>query len=145
MGFDAPAALNAVKAFSEGATGFTISMGTPENLARRAAGYVTLGPAQPGDVAAGGLIERRVECHLVLGYRVKGAEATAELDIAAAVDAFTVAFYASDRSLGGAGESAELDFGLVGSAEYEQIAGQEFRLYPIVVRVKQRQSMAVGG
>lgn len=143
MTFDARGALQAVKTFAEGATSFTISMGTPENLARRAAGYVTLGPAQPVDRAAGGLIERMVDCHLVLGYLVKGAEETAELDIADAVDAFTVAFYASDRTFSGAGESAELDFGLVGSAEYEQIAGQEFRLYPIVVRVKQRQSMAV--
>jgi hypothetical protein len=141
--FDASAALTAVKDLAEGSTGFTIVMGTPENLARRAAGYVSLGSAQTVDRAAGGLIERTVECHLVLGYRVKGAEGTAELDVAAAVDAFTVAFYASDRRLDGAGTSAELDFGLIGGAEYEKIAGQEYRLYPIVVRVKQRQTMGV--
>lgn len=143
MTFNAQAALQAVKTLAEGATGFTLVVGTPENLGRRAAGYVTLGSAQTRDVLAGGTIERMTDCHLVLGYRVKGAEETAELDVAAAVDAFTLAFYASDRRLGGVGESSELDFGLVGSAEYQDIAGQEFRLYPIVVRVKQRQSMAV--
>lgn len=143
MTFDASAALQAVKELGEGATGFTLAVGTPESLGRQAAGYVTLGSAQPRDVAAGGLIERATDCHLVLGYRVKGADQAAELAVAAAVDAFTLAFYGSDRKLDGAGESAELDFGLVGSAEYQRIAGQEYRLYPIVVRVKQRQSMAV--
>ena len=143
MAFQAREALEAVRALAAGSTGFAIATGTPEGLSRAAAGYVTLGPAQPIDRAAGGLIERTVDCHIVFGYRVKGAEDTAELSIADAVDAFTLAFYASDRKLDGTGESAELDFGLVGSAEYEQIAGQEFRLYPIVVRVKQRQSMAV--
>lgn len=140
--FDAPAALNAALAFAAGATGFTLVMGTPESLSTRAGGYVALGAAQPRDVAAGGLIERPVDCHVVLGYRVAGAEAAAELSIAAAVDALTLAFYATDRGLG-VGESAELDFGLVGSAEYDRIAGQEYRLYPIVVRVIQRHSMAV--
>lgn len=143
MTFDASGALEAVRVLAAGSTNFTLGVGTPENLGRRAAGYVTLGSAQPADRAAGGLIERTVDCHLVLGYRVKGAEETAELDMAAAVDAFTLAFYASDRTLGGAGTSAEIDFGLVGGAEYERIAGQEFRLYPIVVSVKQRQSMSV--
>lgn len=143
MTFQAREALEAVRSLAAGSTSFTISTGTPENLGRAAAGYVTLGPAQPVDRAAGGLIERTVDCHIVFGYRVKGAEETAELAVADAVDEFTLAFYASDRTLSGVGTSAELDFGLVGSAEYEQIAGQEFRLYPIVVKVKQRQSMAV--
>lgn len=143
MTLDARGAIQAVQTFAAGSTGFVIAMGTPEGLGRQAAGYVTLGSAQPIDRAAGGLIERMVECHIVFGYRVKGAEETAELAVADAVDDFTLAFYASDRKLGGVGESAEIDFGLVGSAEYEQIAGQEFRLYPIVVRVKQRQSMGV--
>lgn len=143
MTLNAVQALQNVEALAEGATGFTLVIGTPESLGRQAAGYVTLGSAQTRDVLAGGTVERMVDVHVVFGYRVRGAESSAETDIAAAVDAFTAAFYASDRKLDGAGESAELDFGLVGSAEYQQIAGQEYRLYPIVVRVKQRQSFAV--
>ncbi len=143
MTFQARATMTAVREFAAGATGITIAIGGPERLTQRAAGYMGLGNAQPRHILSHGLLERWLEFHVVFGYRVRGAEETAELDTCDAVDALTIAFYSSDQTFGGLGETAELDLSLVGGAEYERIAGLEYRLYPIVVRVKQRHNVRI--
>lgn len=141
MAFDAPAVLEALRTFAAGATGFTISIGPPEGFGRRASGYVDLGALPVADRAAGGLVERTGEFLLVLGYRVKGAEQGTIQAIAAALDALQVAYYASDRTFGGVAVSSSAEF--LERPTWEDIVGLEYRLYPIVFLVKQRESLGV--
>lgn len=141
MAFDAPAVLEAIRAFAAGATGFTITIGPPEGFGRAASGYVDLGALPVVDRAAGGLVERTGEFLLILGYRVKGAEAGAVQAIATALDELQRAYYASDRTFGGVAVSSSAEF--LERPTWEDIVGLEYRLYPIVFLVKQRESLGV--
>jgi hypothetical protein len=141
--FNAPDVLTALRDFAAGATGFTITIGLTEGFGRRASGYVDIGAMPVIDRAAGGLVERSGEFIVVLGYRVKGAEQGAVEAIAKAIDDLQLAYYASDRRLGGVAESSSAEF--LERPDWQDIVGLEYRMYPIVFVVKQQQSMAVGG
>lgn len=141
MTFGASGALTALRDFAAGVTGFTITIGPTEGFGRRAAGYVDIGAMPVIDRAAGGLVERSGEFILVLGYRVKGAEEGAVIAIADAIDALQLAYYASDRTFDGIAESSSAEF--LERPDWQEVVGLEYRLYPIVFVMKQRQSMAV--
>lgn len=141
MTFNAPSVLTALRDFAAGATGFTITIGMTEGFSRRASGYVDIGAMPVIDRAAGGLIERSGEFILVLGYRVKGAEEGAVTAIATAIDALQLAYYASDRTFGGVAESSSAEF--LERPDWQDVVGLEYRLYPIVFIVKQRESLGV--
>jgi hypothetical protein len=143
MAFDSAQVLQAIKALAESipAVG-SVSIGQPENLPRRVTAWVELGPQPVVDRTTGGLMQRDGEYLLVIAYRVKGAEANAELDLAATLDELTRAFYA-DRTLGGVGTNGSLDFGLAGTGDYQPIVGQEWRIYPVLVRISQRDTLTV--
>lgn len=122
----------------------TVFRGAPESLPTRVSAYVTLGGHTIDSDEFHGL-ERVARYLVVFGYRVMGAESTAEATIAAAVDAFEVAFFAA--RLAGTGlfatattqvEDGGLDVSGADSPEYAVYAGQEYRLYPLLVTVSQR-------
>ena len=80
---------------------------------------------------------RRDQVYVVtFGYRVQGHEADAELAVARAQVAFTIAVYA-DRTLGGTAKSVRVDSSLVSAPLYADFAVQENRLYAIGVEIQQ--------
>lgn len=145
MSLAARAALDALVTMVGGIAGVQATYkGAPESLSNRVSAYVALG-AQPQGQKAGGLLERNGEMLVVFGYRVKGAEATAEETLADFIDAFTTQFYADRKNGAGLFDSAttqvqtgELDMTLARSPEYMALAGQEYRLFPIIVTATQR-------
>ena len=143
MAFDTPAVLNAVVTLVQGLTGMqSVTKGVPESLPTRVAAYVTVGPQPENDRTAGGLLRKEGRIRVTFGYRVSGAEATAESDLAAMIDRFMVAYYAARRTnLSGTVTSlGNLDHSVANTAEYEAIAGQEYRRYPVDIPFTQEQT-----
>lgn len=143
MALNSTAILQALKALVEGlGSEWSVSIGQPENLPRQRTAWVELAAQPVMDRAVGGLMQRDGEYLIVIAYRVRGGESTAELALAGIVDELTRAFYA-DRTLGGVGTNGSLDFGLAGTGDYQPIVGQEWRVYPVLVRISQRETLSV--
>lgn len=137
MAFDLAGPLNRIVAILTGLTGMqAVSVGVPESLGTRVSAYVTLGGLRVADKATQ-LLQREQRYYVAFAYRVAGAEATAEADLMAMVDAFIAAIYA-DRTLAGTARGVTVDAGLADQPEYRTLAGQEFRVYPIVVGCTQQ-------
>jgi hypothetical protein len=145
MAFHTKAALDALIVMLEAIPGVQrVYRGVPESLANTVSVYVALAGQPLIPDKATQLLHRDAQFLVVFGYRVQGAEATAENVIADAIDAFVSQFYA-DRS-SGAGLfaaattdviSGDLDLTLAASPEYQISAGQEYRRYPLLVSAGQ--------
>jgi hypothetical protein len=83
------------------------------------------------------LLQREMSFFLEFAYRVAGAEADAEDVLADALDSF-IALWLADRTLGGLCTSSRLDFSLTSEPIYRPTAGQEFRVFPLLVWATQR-------
>lgn len=117
-----------------------VIIGVPGSLPERLCAYVTLGRITLVDKAAGGLAQLTVEYPVTFARRIAGATAAAasagETALLAAVGLFVSAMLAERRTnLNNTVASLELpDFSLAAEAEYMQVAGQEFRRLPCVIR-----------
>lgn len=139
--FDSVAALNAAKAFLDGLSIETV-IGVPESFAAGVSAYVADGPRQIRDRGTNDYMEQTQTIFCCIGYRVNGAEANIELALAAKGDEI-VRRWVLDRR-GGLGffavsQSAELDFSIQNDPRYQILAGQEFRIYPFLIRFSQRE------
>ncbi len=145
MAFRTKAALDALITMVGSIPGVqTVYRGAPESMTNTVSAYVALGGQPIRADRATQLLERQTQFLVVFGYRVKGAEATAENVLSDIVDAFVARFY-TDRA-SGAGlfasaatdvETGELDLTLSSSPEYQVSAGQEYRRYPLLVSATQ--------
>ena len=112
--------------------------GVPESIGSRVSAYVALAGQRLVD-KTGGLVQREARYFVGFAYRVGGAEANAENTLAALVDAFITAMLAERRSnLGGTVDSVSLDLSLSDAPEYQPVAGQEFRVFPVLVLTTQQ-------
>lgn len=139
MSLNASAPITAIAAMLTATAGVqAVYTGVPESMSHRLSAFVAMAGQRIRDKATG-LLEREARYTVGLGYRVKGAEAAAELALAAAADAFTLAFYA-DRDLGGSVLSASL--GETGSDAplYYDIGGEEYRVFPMLIITTQHQT-----
>jgi len=144
LSFTTSAPLTALATMLGSVTGIQdVRTGVPESLSNRVSAYVTVSGQRIIDKASG-LLQREADYFIEIGYRVQGAEATAETTVAAALDDFVADFYAARKN--GTGlfleattqvKSGSLDLSLASSPEYRILAGQEYRLQPIVVTVVQ--------
>lgn len=140
MALNTLAVLDAVASLVTGLTGMqSVTKGVPESLPTRVSAYVTVGPQQEREKAVGGLVQLDGRIRVTLGYRVSGAEATAEQDLAQMISRFQTAYYSARRTnLSSAVESlGNLDHSPNDAAEYQTIAGQEYRRYAIDVPFSQ--------
>lgn len=117
----------------------TVSEGVPAAFATAVGAYVVTLGMEITDKATGNLLQMTQEFEVGFGYRVAGAPGGAERQVLAFKDAFTRAFY-RDRTLGGVGVDGLIVPGL-NVPDYRQWAGAEVRLYPIPVRVVQRETI----
>lgn len=139
------AALDALVTMVTGVTGMQrVYKGVPESLSNTVDAYITVGGHTIDSEEFG---ENRRDTHfwVVFGYRVHGAEATAEDTLADYIDAFEAAFFTARH--GGTGlfdhattgvEDGLLDASVADSGDYLAFAGQEFRTWPYLVTVVQR-------
>lgn len=135
--FDSAPPLAAVVTLVTGLPGMqSVFLGVPESLPTRVGAYVTLGNQTIIDRATGGLLQREMRIRVVLGYRVAAQEQGAEQAVAAALDALQAAVYSDRKNNGPLSQllaSVRLEMTLAENAEYEGIAGQEFRRLPLVI------------
>lgn len=141
MAIDSTAAFTALVALVQGLSGMqgTVYQGVPASFATSIGAYVVTLGMEITDKTTGNLLQLTQEFEVGFGYRVAGAPATAEQQVLAFKDAFTRAFY-HDRTLGGAVLDGQFLPGL-NAPDYRQWAGAEVRLYPMPVRVVQRETV----
>lgn len=141
-GIDTPAAFAALVGLVQNLTGMqgTVSEGVPESFATAVGAYVAIGDMDPTDKATGVVVQLVQEYVVAFGYRVKGQEAGAEVKLATFKDLFLRALL-SDRTLGGNVADARIQPGLATTPIYLNFAGVETRVYPILVRTTQRDTI----
>ena len=116
-------------------------LGVPESWGTKVCAYIGMG-SQPTVKKATQVIGRDARYFVSFGYRLDGAEATAEEAMMDLVDAFLAALYA-DMTLGDTCKSIEVDTGLADAPEYQLRAGKEYREYPIIITCRQYGTYAV--
>ena len=119
--------------------------GSPEAFANRVSAYVAILPGAPSPSGSGGVVSRDVRYFIGIGYRIGGAESTAETVLAAVVDAFHVAFYTTypARDLGGVITNGRFEDHPERSPVYQRLAAQEFRIVPLVLVGTQSQTFSL--
>lgn len=118
-----------------------VQIGAPESIGTRVGAYVTLGSQQDGRKTTG-TTQRETRFFVMLAYRVDGAEATAETTLMGLADGFMAAINA-DKTLNGTVVDAVANSQAADEPEYQLRAGKEYREYPIIVTVTQRDTYAV--
>jgi len=138
MALNTSSALEAIVDLLEGISGLNaVQKGAPESYSKSVTAHVTVGGQRVVD-KAGGLIQREARYFIAFAYRVQGAEATAETALAGIIDSFITAFYA-DRTLGGTvNANTLLDMSGADEPDYRPVAGQEVRIFPVVVVTTQQ-------
>ncbi len=135
---DPTAAIARLVTVLDGLSGMqSVFTGAPESLDSRVNAYVTLDRWLAPDKATSGLLQHEIDVLVTFGYRVAGAEATAETTLAGLVGAFVTAMLTERVSrLNGTVSSVSLpDFSRATEPQYAVVAGTEFRLYPGIVRL----------
>lgn len=138
---DSTAAFTALVALVQGLDDMqgTVYEGVPASFATAVGAYVVTLGMEITDKTTGNLLQMTQEFEVGFGYRVAGAPNNAERNVLAFKDAFVRAFY-RDRTLGNAVLDGLIVPGL-NVPDYRQWAGAEVRLYPIPVRVVQRETI----
>jgi hypothetical protein len=116
--------------------------GVPESLSHAQAAYVALG-GQDLTEKTTGQFQRQARYLVVFTSRVKGNEQSAERWIAGVIDTL-IAVWKADRTLGGTCTSSRLDLTPADTPLYAAFAGQEHRLWPLMVIADQRDTFPTG-
>lgn len=152
MSIDLAAAKDALITLLGGTTGLqAVYDGAPESMPTRTSAWVTIGdligPAQ--SVASGGLYEQTTHLIVVIGYAVAGTESTSEDYVASAVtDIIHRVIQNRTHTVGGVTpllngtvKTMEPPGPAAMPADYVTIAGQEARVYPLAIEIRQRETI----
>lgn len=141
MTWQAGATLDALVTFVATIPGIqSVRKGEPLTLPYAVSAFISVGAHPVADFATSGRLDRSGEFWITFGYRIGDASATAEDTLADVLDEFMRRFFDERKDatpLGGTVEDMELDMSPASAAEYRPMGGQEFRLYPVIVRVRQ--------
>lgn len=144
MTWQAKATLNALVTFVAAIPGVqSVRKGEPTGLPTAVAAFISIGAHPYNDRTTTGLVRRDGEFWVTFGYRVANAPETIEETLADVLDEFEKRFLDERKTgrLGGTVESMEIDTSPAGAAEYRPLSGQEFRLYPVIIRVVQHHTV----
>jgi hypothetical protein len=120
----------------------SVTIGVPTAIGTDVGAYVALG-AQSVKRVASGVIQREASYYVGICYQVQASISAPELAVGAIVDALIRAIYA-DLTLGGqVTQDVLLDLSLSREPRYQLVVGQEFRVYPVVLTLIQRDSYNV--
>jgi hypothetical protein len=146
--FASAPALNALAALLGGIPQVqSVTLGIPDYRQNRLSASIALGSMQPDDEATQ-LLTRTIRINVIFYYRLDmetgmPVEANAELSLASAIDAFTIAFYeARPSAIFGTLRQVAMDFSPADTPDYQLAAGREARVYPILISGTQRQSLS---
>lgn len=144
MTFNSSGALTAVESLVDGVSTVTASeIGVPKGIADRVMAYLFLIPDAVSDKTTGALIQQQIRVRVVFAYRTGGDVRAAELALAAAHDEFKRDYYLARENFAGGHVlfDSELDATVASGAEYELMAGDEYRRMPVDVVVRQQQNV----
>lgn len=126
-----------------------VQIGAPEDPPRRITAWITLG--DPGEIApyVQGVYELPIMLIVWFGYSVEGSEQAAEAQLADLVSAFTRMLIQNrmqtvnsvTRNLNGSVDRMWLPQAAAGVADYTEMSGREIRVYPLGIRVAQRENL----
>lgn len=135
MAWDAEAGLDALVALLQSIPGMqSVRVGAPETLPTTVTCYVTLGGVRPFDKALQ-LLQRDTNYLITWGYRVAGAEANAERKLCEFVDQACEKLYTARKDDASPLKGVTVNATLADEPQYQAIAGQEVRRYPIIVTI----------
>lgn len=148
-GFDAEAALVGAAALMATLPELQeVRIGAPEALSSQVEGWVAIGdPDNIGAAASGGLYELPLNLLFWFGYSVEGSEESAERKLADYMTDLTRRLIRNrlgtvdgvTANLNGSVDRMGLPSPAAGLSEYTMMAGQEARIYPLAVRIVQRE------
>lgn len=118
--------------------------GVPNTLAKGVNAYIAATAQNPKDVASSGLIENEATFFVGLSYAIRdSAEGTAERQLMVALTALIKALIIARRTkLDGTCDTLSWDFSLANDPAYQVSAAREFRIFPVLVRIIQRETLA---
>lgn len=113
--------------------------GVPETLVRGVNSYIAVTAQELKDAYAGGVLENTATFFVGLTYAVRsGEQESAERALLAALVELMKALVAARKTnLDETVESLTWDFSLANDPAYTVSANREFRIFPVLIRVKQ--------
>lgn len=145
MTWQAKATLAQLVTFIDGLTGVqSVTKGEPTSYTAAVSASISLGAAPMNDRQTTGNVRRDLEYWVTFGYRTSNNVALAEETLADILDELESKFLVERKTgrLGGTVDSMELDTSPASAAEYRPVAGQEYRLYPVIIRVVQQHTVS---
>lgn len=132
-----------------------VQIGAPEDLTNRIEAWVTVG--DPGEItsAVQGVYDLDINLIAWMGYTVEGSEQAAEAQLGDYIGGLTRALIQNRmgtitgnavtvaRNLDGAVDRMGLPQAAAGVSDYTMMAGSEKRVYPLGIRVIQREALGV--
>lgn len=142
MAFNTSAVATQLVTVLSGLTGMgAAQIGAPESVGKRVHAYVTMGSQTPVRKTTE-RVDREARYMVMFAYRVDNAETTAETTLMGLVDDFMQALFA-DLTLNGTVDSLEVSSLAADEPNYQLRAGKEYREYPVIVSVMQRDAYEV--
>lgn len=144
MTWQTKATMNALVTFLSAIPGIqAVQKGEPTDIPAAITGFVKVGAMPFSDRQTSGLVTRVGELLCWIGYRVSGSAATAEDTLADVVDELQRRFLDERKTgkLGNTVDSMELDTSAASAGDYAKIGGQEYRLFPFVIRFTQQHTI----
>lgn len=117
--------------------------GVPETLVRGVNAYIAVTAQELVDRYAGGVLENTATFFVGLTYAVRSndQESTERALLAALVELMRALVAARKSDLDGTVESLTWDFSLANDPAYTVSANREFRIFPVLIRVKQTDNL----
>lgn len=107
--------------------------GVPEAFGRSITAYIAITGQDVSDHRTG-LLQDEATFFIGLGYKVAGAEKDAERKLGAGLSDFIAKFYALRRTkCNGKAKDIRVNLNVANSPEYQIVAAQEYRVFPILV------------
>ena len=142
MAFLIEPAFDAVKGLIASVEGMQkVEEGVPNVLGASIHSFIALAPITFQDVATS-LVEIEVTFYIFLGYKVSTDEGVAERRLMNGVADLLLKFLvARENDFGGTLQDASINLELAAQPEYELLAAQEYRRYPVLIRGHIQQSI----
>jgi hypothetical protein len=138
MALDVVAAFDQVKALISSIEGMQlVKEGVPESLGPSFSAFIAVSPIALDDSATGE-VQAKIIFYIFLGYKVSDNESQAERRLIAGLQDLIPKFYTARKTgFNDTVENAEINLTLAAQPEYEILASQEYRRYPVLITVWQ--------
>lgn len=142
MAINLAAAYAKVVALVESVSGMQkVYQGVPDAFGPSITAFVAITSQELTDEATE-LLKVRCTFYIVLGYKTRTDQAAAEVILINGITDLIRKFFAARKTdFDGVVENSIIDMKLAGQPEYEVMAGQEYRRYPLVIHIEQSENI----